>query len=57
MSVVYVRGSTQVKIVFRRLLQNLFIGVDPQAGARVEAMESMAARCSGARVSITGIEI
>jgi hypothetical protein len=40
--VVYVRGSTPVKIFFRLRLQNLFPGVDPQTGARVEAMESMA---------------
>ncbi len=44
--VVYVRGSTPVKIFFRLCLQNLFPGVDPQTFARVEAMVSMSGRCS-----------
>jgi hypothetical protein len=32
--------------IFRLCLQNLFSGVDPQTFARVEAMVSMAVRCS-----------
>ncbi len=44
--VVYVRGSTPVKIFFRLCLQNLFSGVDPQTVVRVEAMLSMVVRCS-----------
>ena len=44
--VVYICGLTPVKIFFRLRLQNLFIGVDPQTVARVEAMVSMSGRCS-----------
>jgi hypothetical protein len=40
--VVYVCGSTPVKIFFRLRLQNLSPCVNPLTGARVEAMESMA---------------
>ncbi len=39
--VVYVCGSTPVKIVFRLHLQNLSPGVDPQTLARVGARGSM----------------